>query len=947
MHYKTKPKWLMTKDAIMRNELIITLLYLFFYTNSYSQIIDTIPIGGKNTEKSGEIQLAKEDCEINLRKALDAYNLGDFDKVIFSISPCIAQKKFDNETMLDALVLLASTYCADDEYMQAKKCVNEILTIEPDFRVRTNDLIQFKIIFEEEKRRRAGAQVSSVSKFSESLYEAPATVMLVTEEEIKQRGYMDLEELLHDLPGFDISRSNGITYSHIYQRGYRVATNNRILLVIDGIEENDLWGNILYLSRQYPLSNIKSIEVVYGPVSTVYGPNGFLGVISINTKKPDEFLPKSDNISVNIEAGNGQWNTRYIDGTIAVNYPKQDIDLSITYRHFNSDGANFENIDEWHDYQPWSLDDSYELDNSVNTIRDLYRDKLTITDSDSIQTFLSKYQSNNDYFIDTLINGTQAIVPTEKGIRQALLEDNAATSGQDTISVRDYTMTDMISMRFRFKNVYAGFHRWTKREGLGLWFSDYQHSSDERWSPKVTAAFVKYEQQLNKNFFISSFARYKLHSFDDNNNYLKQLSGFRNGKLLLGDLIDGKLPDYSSTYYSTHSNQIRLENRLYYTLNLYQTLMVGIENRLSSIQDNYYTSPTPNPEAHPDNDVSHYFSNDMGIYAQYSQKMKQFSKKLKDLSFTTGIRWDFNEVHGETRIKPLPTFRGVVIFTPKDYVFKFLYSSAFKTPTNQDFYSTVEGVRDIVPFELVPESVHSFEISGRRFLDKYKTTSVQFTAFHSRYSHAIETATFNGVFNDISNPKYLTSRGERIIEGAEGTIDYRYQINKDHKFKLYGNYSFIYPRSIDSATQKVELIGDMSRHKFNTGINYNYKRLVNVNLRMNFRSKSINGTIIDDSDTLFTTVDNIYANNNETFGATAILHGAITYNISKYGISIQAVANNLLNTKYFSPGIRSADGVSFSARLPQNPRAFHLKVRFNMSYSTRHLQEDQLIGHKD
>lgn len=934
----------MTKDAIMKSEITITLLLLFFYTYNYAQVVDSIPLGEENTEKSGDFELAKEDCEINLRNALDSYNLGDFDKVVSTISPCIAQKKFDETRMLNALVLLASTYCAADEYMEAKKCVNEILTIEPDFRVRTDDLIQFKIIFEEEKKRRAGAQVSSVSKFSESLYEAPATVMLVTDEEIRERGYMDLEELLHDLPGFDISRSNGITYSHIYQRGYRVATNNRILLVIDGIEENDLWGNILYLSRQYPLSNIKSIEVVYGPVSTVYGPNGFLGVISINTKKPNEFLPKSDNISVNIEAGNGAWNTRYIDGTIALTYPKQDIDMSVTYRHFNSNEADFGVLDEWHDYKPWSLNDAYDLDDKNKTIRDLYYDKLSITDTSEARIFKDKYQntSNADYFRDTIINGQMVILPTEKGVRQALLEDNAATTNQDTLP--DYTMTDMISMRFRFKNVYAGFHRWVKREGLGLWFSDYQHSRDERWSPRATAAFVKYEQQLNKQFFISSFARYKLHSFDDENNYLRQLQGFRNGKLSLSDLLDEKLPDYQATYYSTHSNQIRLENRLYYTPSIHQTLMVGVENRLSSIQDDYYTSSTSNPESDPNNNVSHYFSNDMGLYAQYSQKMGQISKKLKELSFTSGIRWDFNEVHGEQRIAPLPTFRGVVIFHPKDYVFKLLYSSAFKTPTNQDFYSTVPGVRDVTNPNLKAENVHNFELSGRKFLDKYKTSSVQITGFHSRYSNAIETVTLQDtVINGIQNPKRLESLGKRLIQGIEATIDYKYKLNNIHKFYFYGNYSFIYPQSIDvdKEEETKTLIGDMSRHKVNFGANYKYKRVFNANLRANFRSERITGDSLSGNNT---TVTNPYY---DSFGPTLILHGAVTYHLTKYGISIQAVVNNILDTKYFAPGIRSADGVNFSARLPQNPRAFHLKVRFNMSYNTRHLQEDQLIEHKN
>ena len=64
-------------------------------------------------------------------------------------------------------------------------------------------------------------KISSVSKTSESLLETPQTVIVITNEQIKRRGYTDLEQLFHDLPGFDISRGNGTQYSQIYQRGYR------------------------------------------------------------------------------------------------------------------------------------------------------------------------------------------------------------------------------------------------------------------------------------------------------------------------------------------------------------------------------------------------------------------------------------------------------------------------------------------------------------------------------------------------------------------------------------------------------------------------------------------------------------------------------------------------------------------------------------------------------
>ena len=63
----------------------------------------------------------------------------------------------------------------------------------------------------------------------------------------------------------------------MYQLGFRQESTQRTLLMIDGIEENDLYSNIAYISRQYPISNIKAVEILYGPSATMYGPRAFMG----------------------------------------------------------------------------------------------------------------------------------------------------------------------------------------------------------------------------------------------------------------------------------------------------------------------------------------------------------------------------------------------------------------------------------------------------------------------------------------------------------------------------------------------------------------------------------------------------------------------------------------------------------------------------------------------
>ncbi|HEX2120434.1 MAG TPA: TonB-dependent receptor plug domain-containing protein, partial [Thermoanaerobaculia bacterium] len=209
---------------------------------------------------------------------------------------------------VDVHRLLALTYLYDDEPEKARKEVSTLLRLDSTFEAASPAL--FAALVAQVRREEQVTQVASVSKTSESLREAPATVVVVTGEEIQRRGYLDLEQLLHDLPGFDISRLNGDIYSHIYQRGYRSPINDRLLLLIDGVEQNELSTNTLYLSRQYSLTNVDRVEVIYGPASTMYGANAYTGVISIITREPDTLVGENGRFGMLAQTTYGGYGTR-------------------------------------------------------------------------------------------------------------------------------------------------------------------------------------------------------------------------------------------------------------------------------------------------------------------------------------------------------------------------------------------------------------------------------------------------------------------------------------------------------------------------------------------------------------------------------------------------------------------------------------------------------------
>jgi outer membrane receptor protein involved in Fe transport len=174
--------------------------------------------------------------------------------------------------------------------------------------------------------------VTTASNASEKLRTAPATIIVVNEEDIRARGYTELYDVLNDLPGFDLSRAFGDDHYYLYARGYRKTLSDQMLFMVDGVIMNHLYNNNMDAFLQYPLYGIKQIEVVYGPASAVYGANAFAGVINLITRKEGKS---------SVFMGKGSDNTNIVD--LSLSKQAGDLTLTVLGRLYMSDGPNLSN----------------------------------------------------------------------------------------------------------------------------------------------------------------------------------------------------------------------------------------------------------------------------------------------------------------------------------------------------------------------------------------------------------------------------------------------------------------------------------------------------------------------------------------------------------------------------------------------------------------------------
>ncbi len=147
-------------------------------------------------------------------------------------------------------------------------------------------------------------EIETASKTAEKIEEIPASVVLITRQDIKTYGYSQVEELLEHVSGmYKINTYDG-RGSNFGIRGFGGGQQNRnIIILVNGVSQfSDYDAN--YAVESLPaIEAIDRIEVVRGPMSVVYGNGAFFGVINIITNDINE---RSNNYHLSVGGGSAE-----------------------------------------------------------------------------------------------------------------------------------------------------------------------------------------------------------------------------------------------------------------------------------------------------------------------------------------------------------------------------------------------------------------------------------------------------------------------------------------------------------------------------------------------------------------------------------------------------------------------------------------------------------------
>src|SRR5688572_11684283 len=126
--------------------------------------------------------------------------------------------------------------------------------------------------------------VTSTTRREQMLASVPASVFVITQDDIRRSGATSLPEVLRLAPNLHVARADAFQYV-ISARGSSAVLANKMLVLVDGrTVYTPLFSGVFWEAQDRVLEHIERIEVISGPGATLWGANAVNGVISIITK---------------------------------------------------------------------------------------------------------------------------------------------------------------------------------------------------------------------------------------------------------------------------------------------------------------------------------------------------------------------------------------------------------------------------------------------------------------------------------------------------------------------------------------------------------------------------------------------------------------------------------------------------------------------------------------
>ena len=147
----------------------------------------------------------------------------------------------------------------------------------------------------------------SATRVSRAISNIAGTVSVISEQEIERQLINDLDDLARYKPGVSMETASRGGHQGFSIRGIG---GNRVLTVIDGIRSSDIYGAgpSSYGKDSFEMDDLKSVEIIRGPSSVLYGADAMWGAVLLRTKSPRDYVNGENQTYFSVQTSNASAN---------------------------------------------------------------------------------------------------------------------------------------------------------------------------------------------------------------------------------------------------------------------------------------------------------------------------------------------------------------------------------------------------------------------------------------------------------------------------------------------------------------------------------------------------------------------------------------------------------------------------------------------------------------
>lgn len=587
---------------------------------------------------------------------------------------------------------------------------------------------------------------------------------------------------MYQLPGF--APSQDYDRRTVSSRGMFESWNNaHYMLLMDGVTHNDNQYGSAYTWEITPLNIIKSLEIVRGPGSALYGSNATFGVINVNTFSGGDL---KGSYTTRMRAGN--------NGTTILDFitgdKKEKFSYVLSYNKYNTAGNNYMTYDGSGRTNPFTGTLQQFKTNDARNNDYLF---TKVEGEGSLKGFSIQY--HKQYWNFQTGHGWLFRVPD---VKEAMSQERHLTTLKYTGNITDKLIQEYViryqlhtidwNMRLAENGAYSGFYP------AGV--SEYLKTSTQDWFGRVqyTYNFASNGASLLGGVESDHFL-YKGDTEHYSNAKLSDISGgypqtASGGPEKLGQWmqwIGGKPVRKIGTFLQLVSGKL---------LNKKVELTFGIRN---------------------DNTLLQFKAADSKLYPQanYDAYNRSNGPYLKDGNGAQLNLMGYQPTEKRTLSSTNPRL-GVVFFPTRDLTLKAMAGTAFREPTNTDLfgYNTFTVTSD--PRKMKPEKIRTYE--GAFDWHATKNLNVRGNYFYTKFENQIA-YTASGA-SQLANLYNLTTKGWEF--------ELLYAFGKN--ISGFANYS--YNKRVSERIQDKSISPNQNQttwypsQTYNFGINFNWEKFL-------------------------------------------------------------------------------------------------------------------------